>query len=255
MREAIVLMIAGVAIAILTLVKPNFFWNRRKALFVRGILGDAGTTILYLLIAMGMLGFGVYTYMKLNDGKELDEISTIYLDGKVEEAQKRLLVYTNDHSSDCLAWTILGHTYLDQEKFDEAIKSYQKGIEADKNAFEPYSGLGLVYAKMGEYEKAKDAYEKANTISPNQGSVIGNLASLYDDLQDIKKSIEYGKKSIQLDSTDATLFANLSIYYNKAGLMNERDVMFNKAKELGYEDMQSVTDAYALYNDTLNVAE
>ena len=250
MNGAIYFIIAGTVIGILTLIKPNFFWNHPKAAFVRRFLGDKGTTIFYLIASVAMLTFGIYTMTKINSGKELEEISILYQDGKVDDAQKRLLTYTSDHSDDYLAWTILGHTYLDQENFEKAIESYNKGAVSDSTAFEPHSGLGLVYAKMGEYEKAKDAYEKANSLSPNNGSVIGNLAGLYDDLGDTKKSIEYGEKSIQLDQTDVTLVANLSIYYNKDGQFDKRDQLFNKAKELGYKDLQALTDTYSLHNDT-----
>jgi len=255
MNGAIYFIIAGTVIGILTLIKPNFFWNHPKAAFVRRFLGDRGTTIFYLLASVAMLSFGIYSMTKINAAKELEEISTLYQNGKVDDAQKRLLSYTSDHYNEYLAWTILGHTYLDQENFEKAIESYNNGIQADTTAFEPHSGLGLVYAKMGEYEKAKNAYEKANAISPNKGSVIGNLAGLYDDLGDIKKSIEYGEKSIQLDPTDVTLVVNLSVYYNKAGQIDKRDQMFNKAKELGYTDLQALTDTYSINNDTTSTKE
>jgi tetratricopeptide (TPR) repeat protein len=250
MKGAIYFIIAGTIIGILTLFKPNFFWNHRKAAFVRRFLGDRGTTIFYLIVSVAMLTFGIYSMTKINSGKDLEEISTLYQDGKIDDAQKRLLRYTADHSDNYLAWTILGHTYYDQDSLEKAIDAYTKGTQADPKAFEPHSGLGITYVKMGEYEKAKEAYEVANQLSPNEGSVIANLAGLYDDLGDINKAIEYSEKSIRIDSTNATTYANLSIYYNKAQQFEKRDLMFNKAKQLGYDDMQSLTDAYNNYNDT-----
>jgi Flp pilus assembly protein TadD len=197
-----------------------------------------------------MLTTGIYFLTKINTDNRLDEISTIYHNGQIEEAQKQLLEYTKENKSDYLGWTILGHTFLDQENFEKAIDAYTQGVNADPNAFSPHSGLGMTYAKQGKFEKAKNEYESANQLSPNKASVIGNLAGLYDDLGEIEKAIEYAEKSIKIDSTDATLYANLSIYYNKAQQFDKRDLMFNKAKQLGYDDMQSLTDSYNNYNDT-----
>lgn len=192
-----------------------------------------------------------------NSGEEMNEISALYEEGKVEETQKRLLVYTKDHTTEYLAWTILGHTYYDQDNFDQAIESYTKATQADPKAFEPYSGLGIAYVKLEEFEKAKKAYEKALEISPNEGSVIGNLAGLYNSLGESKKAIEYGEKSTKLDPKDPNLFANLSIYYHKDGQLDKRDEMFNKAKELGYSDtdMQALTDTYVALSDTTSTEQ
>lgn len=250
MKGAIYFIIAGSIIGILTLIKPNFFWNHRKALFVRRFLGEIGTTILYLIISIAMLTYGIKSMKKINSEKDLEEIAALYDDGKIDLAQKRLLTFTADHDDNYLAWTILGHTFYDQDSVEKAIAAYTKGTLADPKAFAPHSGLGITYMKMGEYDKAKKAYEVANTLSPNESSVIANLASLYDDLGDIDKAIEYAEKSIRIDSTEATAFANLSIYYNKVQEYDKRDLMFNKAKELGYDDMQALIDTYNDYNET-----
>ncbi len=60
---AIYFIIVGTAIGILTLIKPNFFWNHHKAQFVRRYLGDKGTTFLYLIASIAMLSTGIY-FMK-----------------------------------------------------------------------------------------------------------------------------------------------------------------------------------------------
>jgi hypothetical protein len=66
MEGAIYLIIAGTVIGIMTIMKPNFFWNHPKAAFVRRFLGDIGTTIFYLLVSIAMIGGGVYILTKIN---------------------------------------------------------------------------------------------------------------------------------------------------------------------------------------------
>ncbi|PAB61114.1 hypothetical protein CCE28_01410 [Anaeromicrobium sediminis] len=48
-------LIFGLIVSILTIVKPSFFWNSRKATRHRDLLGDTITSILYLSI--GIWGF------------------------------------------------------------------------------------------------------------------------------------------------------------------------------------------------------
>lgn len=45
------LYIAGGFILICTMKKPYFFWEHRKAIFARKIMGDVGTSIFYYIIA------------------------------------------------------------------------------------------------------------------------------------------------------------------------------------------------------------
>jgi hypothetical protein len=45
------LAVLGVGIAALTIVRPWWFWSHPKAMFLRGLIGDHSTALLYLLIA------------------------------------------------------------------------------------------------------------------------------------------------------------------------------------------------------------
>lgn len=40
--------------------KPAFFWEHHKARTLRGILGDTGTTVLYIGIALYLAWFGIF---------------------------------------------------------------------------------------------------------------------------------------------------------------------------------------------------
>jgi tetratricopeptide (TPR) repeat protein len=244
MSGAIYLIIAGVAIGILTLIKPNFFWNHPKAMFARKYIGDKGTILLYLIISIAFISYGTFSTIKINRNKLLLEGDTLYQNGQLDEAESKLIKYTEYNPDNYVGWTILGHINLDKENYDKAIGCYDNAIKADSNAFEPYSGLGMVYSAIGNYEIALDFYLKANEIKPDQGTVIGNLANLYDNTGNLSKAIELGEKATELAPDNSILFANLSIYYNKNGEIEKRDRMFQKAKELGYSDLQLLLDIF-----------
>ncbi len=46
---------AGVLFAILTLTRPWWFWNHPKAMWLRDIIGDKATIVLYLIVAGGIM--------------------------------------------------------------------------------------------------------------------------------------------------------------------------------------------------------
>ncbi len=249
---AIYLIIIGIVIGVLTLIKPKFFWYHPKANFIKRFLGEKGTTLFYLFLTIIIFSFGIYSFKNSDTENELEKIAIIYQEGKIDEAQNKLLVYTSNSPNDYLAWTILGNIYLDKEMYDKAKSCYDKAIIADPKASEPQSGLASIYTQYGDYEKARDCYLKANELNPNQGSILANLAGVYNNLGDMGKAIELGEKSILLLPESPTLYANLSIYYNKVNQLEKRDKMLNKAKVLGYEDMQSLIDAYEISDDTVN---
>ncbi len=43
----------------MTLLKPSFYWNSRRAKRLRGLLGDGITTIFYIIIAILCIFYGV----------------------------------------------------------------------------------------------------------------------------------------------------------------------------------------------------
>jgi len=252
MVAAVFFILIGIAVAGLTLiVRPTLFWGHPKANFARRFLGERGATVFYLLFSVSAIILGIYLINKINAEKELEEITIAYKKGDFEEVQERLISFTWWHPRYYMAWTMLGNIYLDQDNSKSAIECFNNGISANKNAFEPYSGLGRTYAKKREYEKAKEEYLKANAIHPNDWSTIGNLAELYDDLGDVKKAVEFGERSVVLNPESAILCANLCIYYHKDKQFDKRDHMYEIAEDLDYDNMQSLRDAFALSNDSL----
>ncbi len=59
MLEATLLTVLGLALAALTIKKPDFFWERSRARFMRSIIGDKATFVLYLVVALICVGGGI----------------------------------------------------------------------------------------------------------------------------------------------------------------------------------------------------
>jgi hypothetical protein len=51
----------GTFLGLLTLTRPWWFWENWKARWLRGLIGDAATALVYLVLAAAMVWIGMYT--------------------------------------------------------------------------------------------------------------------------------------------------------------------------------------------------
>lgn len=62
MPATLLLIIIGIFMIICTIKKPNFFWNNRKAMPLRNLLGDKAVAIIYIIIGIVAIVFGIYGF-------------------------------------------------------------------------------------------------------------------------------------------------------------------------------------------------
>jgi tetratricopeptide (TPR) repeat protein len=80
-------------------------------------------------------------------------------------------------------------------KYDMAIKEYQKGLEIEPNDINLINSLGVCFGVMGKLDKAKLEFKNAMKIKPNELMVIYNIGLLYQIEGDIDKAIMYLRKA------------------------------------------------------------
>jgi tetratricopeptide (TPR) repeat protein len=62
-------------------------------------------------------------------------------------------------------------------ELDQAIKTYQEGIESYPQDFRAYNSLGIAFSLLGQYEKATEITEQGLRLAPDMSSYYGNLAN------------------------------------------------------------------------------
>lgn len=55
----------------------------------------------------------------------------------------------------------LGMAYLRQDQRDNALRSFAKALEVDKNSAEAHQGMALIHQVNGEYEMAENSFQRA----------------------------------------------------------------------------------------------
>ena len=104
----------------------------------------------------------------------------------------------------------LGGIYYDQQKWHEAIESYEAGINAGdmwKNSA-VYFYLAWAYDKTKQYAKSIENYRKCLDISPNYTYANNNLGLEYKKIKEYEQALVYFDKSIELNTDGSYPFRN-----------------------------------------------
>lgn len=121
----------------------------------------------------------------------------------------------------------MNHLYANSlnalEKYEDAIKYYQKSLGVESNNSSAWHGLGQSYYNLEKYEDAAEAYEKTIQLKPDNIEALGDLATLYEKLNKNDKALSLVVKTITLFPKDTLPTVSLNAWgYN---ILNYSDVL------------------------------
>jgi signal transduction histidine kinase len=154
-------------------------------------------------------------------------------------------------------YMVLAMSYLHFNKFDSALvygrKAYDLNIRLRLNNNYPFYRLALVYAKIGQYDRALSLFRRAIPLAVSQNFVkdaidsYNGMANVFRNIGQVDSAIFYASKVMTLSGTSdykmGTLEASLSLsaLYEKQGknedafryyklAMAAKDSLFNQQK-------------------------
>jgi len=102
------------------------------------------------------------------------------------------------------AWVQLGNDYFDTEQPQKAVNAYGKALELEANHQNTPNVLtdqGVMYRKMGLFDKAIANFEKASKLDPKHSQSLFNLGVVYaNDLKQNDKAIDAWQRYLALDA-------------------------------------------------------
>jgi len=107
----------------------------------------------------------------------------------------------------------LGNTLMGSEKYNEAIKYFEKAEKIDIMNLDVHLSKGIAYANLENYDEAKDEFEKALKIDKKCGVAyfhIGNIEILNDNKS---KGIELYNNAIAYGYDNAQVYYSLGLMY------------------------------------------
>lgn len=117
------------------------------------------------------------------------------------------------------AMNSLGVAYMETEKTDEAVKYFKMALNNPLYVTpeKPYSNMGLVYYKKGDYQNAEDAVKKALARNPNSPVAIYIQGLLYLKQGDDDAAIKKFTKALTIEPDYVDARWELANAYVRAG--------------------------------------
>ena len=179
--------------------------------------------VVVVALIVGLLGgyliFSIAGKEKLPTNAEVPQGSGSPNDYKLRIAEEEKIVARDPKNGQ--VWNQLANDYFDTDQAQKAVNAYARVLELNPKNPNVLTDQGIMYRKIGWYDKAIANFEKAQTIDPGHLQSLYNLGVVY--LQDLKqpeKAREIWTKYLQFDSTSPTaqqIKSDLSVMPQKMG--------------------------------------
>lgn len=114
-----------------------------------------------------------------------------------------------------------GNTYLNLERYDEAIDEYRRALSADPNLAEALRNLANIYLFQENLSAAKPLLARFITLQTEASAsliaAVQTLGQLERDDENFEASIDYDLRAIELVPTDDSQVHIMANTYNNAG--------------------------------------
>lgn len=153
-------------------------------------------------------------------------------EGQIKEAILQYNKAIELDQNNSAIYTGLGNLYYKNYEYDRAIEVLKKAIKIDRNNEKAHHYLGLVYSSKKIYDKAMMEIKKAIEINPSNAISHYNLGIIYDLKNLFDLAIDEYKKAIELDSSYVMAYSNLGTVYAKKGLFEKAKIEWQKALKI-----------------------
>lgn len=103
----------------------------------------------------------------------------MYLDGKMDNAEKEFKVALSLNPNEQMAHNNLGLIYASRDQYTKAEEEYKKELEINPNYENAYLNLGLLYFNQQRFEDAEINWKRVLKINPNNTDALKYLTSYF----------------------------------------------------------------------------
>ncbi|HGY55896.1 MAG TPA: tetratricopeptide repeat protein [Caldithrix abyssi] len=130
------------------------------------------------------------------------------------------------------AYYNLGITYFNDHKYNDALRQFNKVIQALPDFEKPYYGRGLIYERQKKYDLAIADFKKVTEFNSNDYKSFYYLGKISVRKKQYKEAAKYLKKANTINPDYAPAYYEMgNIYYNQ-GKYRQAIPHFRKATEL-----------------------
>ena len=167
--------------------------------------------------------------------EQIQSVIDIFQSGNLLKAEElsKSLIKTNPEVP--FLYNLLGLVLAEQNKIDQAIESYEKGLKIDPNFAMIYNNLGLLYYNKkndSSIKKAENFYKKSISLNEKIAEPHNNLGNVYKGRSEYKEAEDCYKRAIFINSKFAYSHYNLGSLFIAMGKFNEAKKSLREAIKL-----------------------
>ncbi len=133
-------------------------------------------------------------------------------------------------------YNLLGHTFREEERYEEAASYYKRAVGADYSFVAAYCNLGDMYGKLNEDGKALASYQKAIEVNPDYITAYTKTGNFYADHGSFLEAVPWYMQALKINPDDAQVNYLLGVAYKEIGRKNDAVEAFKKAAYCGSDD-------------------
>ena len=167
--------------------------------------------------------------------KKIEQLIKLYKSNNLLKAETVNAELIRSYPKVVVLYNIMGLILTDQNKINEAIKTYEKGIEINPGYAMIHNNLGSIYKSKEDYIKAESFYKRSITLDNKIPEPHNNLGSLYLTLNKFKKAISCFKESLNINPKFYVSHYNLGVLYKTIGNFKKAKKYLTKSIKLNHK--------------------
>ena len=172
--------------------------------------------------------------------------------GQLAQAESLAKALIAKHANTFILHHVLALALDGQQKFAEAVTSYQNALKCQPEKFNQSSpdlqfNLGIALTHLNRLDEAANAYLQAIRIQPGYFEAYGNLGTILQRQGKLEDAIESYQKGLNINPQDARGHFNLGTALRDKGTLEAAITSYKKAIQL----FADYTDAYNNLGETL----
>ena len=215
--------------------------------------------------------------------QQLDGLIDCYQTGRLSDAEKLAISFTQEFPNHQLGWKVLGAIFWQTRRAQEAVNAHQEVINLspqDPVAYynlgvtlqelrrleeaeeiykqtimlkpgyaEPHNNLGTVFKELGRLDEAEASYKQAIALKPNFAEAHSNLGVTVQELGRLNEAESICEQAIALKPDYAEAHVNLGVTLNKLGRVYEAEASYTKALTLKPDSVEALLNLGATLNE------
>ena len=159
-------------------------------------------------------------------------------EGKYEDAIKEFNKVIELNPNNPEPYKGRGSAYRWLKNYDEAVSDLNKALSINPNDDFTYVILGFCLNKQGKYEEAINQLNKAIEINPDYDRAYHILGAVYMEKGDYEAALEYLEKAKELKKSNPSLYFYFAKYYYKTEDYNSAKENIDKCLSFDIEQLK-----------------